>query len=69
LLTAWNPRKDDFSSFLTPAGILLEGTVKDLDRRMKVINCYGPYSDREAFWEAIKRDGILKEQNLILGVI
>jgi hypothetical protein len=69
VLTAWNPRKYDFSAFLTFAGILLEGAVKYLDRRMKVINCYGPYLDREALWEALKRYGILKEQNLILGVI
>jgi len=28
LLSAWNPMKDDFAAFLTPAGILLEGKVK-----------------------------------------
>jgi len=67
LLSAWNPRKDDFSAFPTPTDILLEGTVKDMDKRMKVINCYGLYSDREVFWEAITRYNIFKEQNLILG--
>jgi hypothetical protein len=67
MLTTWNPRKVEFSAFLTPAGILLEGFVKDLDRRMKLINCYGPYSDREVFWKAIKRDGILNKHNLVLG--
>jgi hypothetical protein len=60
LLTTWNPRKDDLNSFLTSAGILMEGYVKELDRRMKLINCYGSYSDREAYWEVIKKDGILK---------
>jgi hypothetical protein len=60
-------KKDEFSTFLTPAGILLDGLVKDLNKRLKVINCYGPYSDREEFWEDIKRDGVLKEHNLILG--
>jgi endonuclease/exonuclease/phosphatase family metal-dependent hydrolase len=67
MLSAWNPRKADFSAYLIPAGILLEGRVKDLDRNLKVINCYGPYSDREVFWEAIKNEGIFKDQNLILG--
>jgi exonuclease III len=38
LLTAWNPRKDDFYAFLTPAGILLDGVVKDLNKRLKLIN-------------------------------
>jgi hypothetical protein len=67
LLTAWHPRKDDCYNFLTPAGILLDGVVKDLNKRLKVLNCYGPYAEREVFWENIKRDGLLKEQNLILG--
>jgi endonuclease/exonuclease/phosphatase family metal-dependent hydrolase len=67
LLTAWNPVKDDCNAFLTPAGILLEGVVKDINKSLKVINCYGPYAEREVFWENIKRVGILKEQNLILG--
>jgi hypothetical protein len=53
--------------FFTPAGILLEGVVKDLNLNLKLINCYGPYSDREVFWEGIKREGILNEDNLILG--
>jgi exonuclease III len=67
LLSAWNPRRDDFSSFLTPAGILLDGLVKDLNKRMKLINCYDPYGNKQEFWDKIKRDGILKEHNLILG--
>jgi endonuclease/exonuclease/phosphatase family metal-dependent hydrolase len=67
LLTPWDPRKDDFFAYLTIAGILLDGVVKDLNKRLKLINYYGPYSDREVFWEAIKRDGLLKEQNVIMG--
>ena len=67
MLSAWNPKKDVFSSFLTPTRIMLDGFFKDLDRSMKLIHCYGLYSDREVFWEAIKREGIFNEQNLILG--
>jgi hypothetical protein len=67
LLSAWNPRRDDFSTFLTPAGILLDGLVKDLNKRLKLVNCYGPYGDRQEFWDKIKRDGLLKDHNLILG--
>jgi exonuclease III len=62
MLSTWNPRKDDFYAYLIPAGILVEGHVKDLDRDLKVINCYGTYSDREVFWEEIKNEGILKEK-------
>jgi len=46
---------------------MLEVYVKELDRCMKLINFYGSYSNREAYWEAIKNDGILKEPNLVLG--
>jgi hypothetical protein len=67
IFSAWNPRKADFSAYLIPVGIMLDGHVKDLDRSMKLIKCYGSYSDREVFWEAIKREGLFKEQNLILG--
>jgi hypothetical protein len=66
LLIAWNPRKYDFSTFLTPAGILLDGLVKDLNKRLKLINCYGPCYDRDDFWEVMKRDGLLNEHNIIL---
>jgi hypothetical protein len=62
MLSAWDPKKDDFCAYLTPAGILLEGFVLDLNKRLKLINCYGPYADREVFWENIKRDGLLKEK-------
>jgi hypothetical protein len=46
---------------------MLDGVVKDLNKWLKVLNCYGPCAEREVFWENIKRDGLLKEQNLILG--
>jgi hypothetical protein len=67
LLSIWNLRRDDFSSFLTPARILLDSLVKDLNIRLNLVNCYGPYGDRQVFWDRIKRDGMLKYQNLILG--
>jgi hypothetical protein len=66
-LTAWNPRKADFVVFLTPAGILLEGVVKDINLKLKLINCYGSYADRVVFWEDLKRVGIFDVENLIMG--
>jgi hypothetical protein len=67
LLSAWNPKKSNFNAFLTPAGILLEGFVKKINKNLKLLNCYGMYVDRQSFWNTIKKDGILKESNLILG--
>jgi len=67
LLSAWNPRKDYFVVFLTSAGILLEGVIKDTSLKVKMINCYGLYADIVVFWEDIKRLGIFYEENLIMG--
>jgi hypothetical protein len=67
LLLAWNPNKANFDDFFTPAGILLEGFVKDVNRSLKMVNCYGPYSNRQVFSDDLKNDGILNEQGLILG--
>jgi hypothetical protein len=46
MLSTWNPMKDDFNSFLTPTGILLDGLVKDINKRLKLVNSYGPYGNR-----------------------
>jgi hypothetical protein len=67
LLSAWNSRRDEFNAFFTPAGILLEGLVKDLNKSLKLINCYDPYGNRQEFWDKVKLDGLLKEHNLIMG--
>jgi hypothetical protein len=66
-LSVWNPKKSDFNAYLTSVGIMLEGTVKYLDKNLKLINFYGPYLDMEVYWETIKREGLLKEHSLILG--
>jgi hypothetical protein len=67
LLSAWNPKKTNFDAFMTPAGILLDGFVKQLNKKLKLVNCYGPYANRQMFWDNLKVDGILKESDLILG--
>jgi hypothetical protein len=67
VLSSWNPKKSNFTSFFTPAGILLEGFVKKINKNLKLVNCYGSYADRQSFWNNIKEDGLLKESNLIIG--
>ena len=32
-----------------------------------VINCYGPYRNRDLFWDKVLRGGLLSAPNLILG--
>jgi hypothetical protein len=58
-LTAWNHCKADFFSFLTPIGIILEGFIKDINLKLKMINCYGSYVDRVVFGKNYKGLGSL----------
>jgi exonuclease III len=51
------PKKANFNAFFTPAGILLEGFVKQINKNLKLVNCYGSYADRQSFWNIIKRMG------------
>jgi hypothetical protein len=69
LLSSWKSRVADISTFLTPVGILLEGSVKDVTviNGLKLFNCCGPYTDREAFGGTLKNEGLFNEPNLILG--
>jgi hypothetical protein len=52
---------------LTPTGILLDGFVMDLNKTLKLVNCYGPYGDIQLFWDFVKMDGLLKDHDLLLG--
>jgi len=67
LLSSWNHNKANFDAFLTPAVILFEGFVKDVNNNMKLVNCYGPCHNRQLFQEILIDDGILKDPDLILG--
>jgi hypothetical protein len=67
LLSAWNPQKFNFTTFMTPARILLDGFVKQINKKLKLVNCYRPYGDRQLFWNNAQGDDILKESDLILG--
>ena len=32
-----------------------------------LINCYGPYRNKELYWDKVLRGGLLSAPNLILG--
>ena len=38
-----------------------------MDIPLDVLNYYGPYKNREKFWELVQRSGFLSSPNLILG--
>ena len=53
LLTGWNPKVLKVRDFLTFASILVEASYRGFVVSLSCLNCYGPYHDREVFWEAI----------------
>lgn len=67
LLTSWNPDVADFQAFGISVGIFIEGKLLFSSTSFKLLNCYAPYSNHEAFWQKLFDSGILHEDNLILG--
>ena len=49
LQSAWNTKKTNFNAFFTLARILLEGFVKRFNKKLKLINCYGSYANKQSF--------------------
>ena len=45
----------------------MEGHFKGFDGVLKLLNVYGPYKDRQSFWDHIYKLGLLNLENLILG--
>jgi hypothetical protein len=67
LLSGWNPASAELCAFGTNAGILLEGRFKDSVDRVKLLNYYAPYKERECFWKPLMECGLLGEDGLIIG--
>ena len=67
LLCIWNPDSCNFAPFLSVSGILLIGKVKGLDDTIKIYNLYGPYRDREAYWQQLMDEDLIKGSLTILG--
>ena len=67
LLIAWNPLLVRCLDFETIAGILVKERFHGLSNPLAILNCYGPYRNRELFWEKSLRGGLLNTPNLILG--
>ena len=53
--------------FETVVGILVKASFWGVASPISVLNCYGPYRNREIFWDNILSGGLLSIPNLILG--
>ena len=49
ILTAWNPRKVRCRAYATFVGILVKAKFCGMAAILDIINCYGPYKDRDNF--------------------
>ena len=67
LLTAWNPHRVRCRAFETIAGILVKAKFRGMNDPLVILNCYGPYRNRDILWEKVHRGGVLSTPNLILG--
>ena len=67
LLKAWNPFLVRCHAFETAAGILLKSNFRGMTSPLTILNCYGPYWNREFFWDRLLIGGLLTTPNLILG--
>jgi hypothetical protein len=63
-LSGWNPAIAELTSFDTLTGILLEGRTKVSTFKVKLLNCYAPYKDKELFWLPLLNSGLLHEPGL-----
>ncbi len=67
LVIGWNDSFTLVSSSFLNSGILVELRAKDLQKDLKFLNIYEPYSDRRAYWDQLRDSGTLDGTNLILG--
>ena len=50
MLSAYNSRRGRFTPFHTSTCILLSRNFMGFDLELNLLNWYGPYADRESFW-------------------
>ena len=46
-------------------GILVHAFFRDSSSPLSILNCYGPYKNREPFWQKVTDGGLLLLPNLV----
>ena len=67
ILSGWNPKLLKCKSFHIAAGILLKASIRGSSFKLSILNCYGPYLNRDSFWSVVAIGGLLSLPNLILA--
>ena len=66
-MTGWNPHSVHYKAFETAARILVNARFRGSPTTFSILNYYGPYSNREAFWSMARAGGLLSLPSLILA--
>ena len=67
ILSGWNPKILRCKAYQTFAGVLLKASFRGSSFSLSILNCYGPYLNRDTFWNAVASGGLLSLPNLILA--
>ena len=49
VLSGWNPKLFKCKAYQTAAGILLKASLRGSSFKLSILNCYGPYLNRDSF--------------------
>ena len=63
----WDPSVANFSSFMIGAGLMIEGYFLGYSHSLRIVNIYGPYNQKQDFWDRVKASGILNYHKIIMG--
>jgi hypothetical protein len=66
LLTAWSPHLKTSFTLSLPLGIVVQVFDSKLNYSFKLLNVYGPYSNRSLFWDVVNELGQLNSEDIIL---
>jgi hypothetical protein len=66
LLASWDPNFFVLDPYLSSGGIFLSGTSLMDNRKITLLNVYGPCQDRKAFWDSVDGSGLLAHKDLII---
>ena len=63
----WNTNFSSFKPYETLGGILLEVCFRILGQSFSILTYYGPYKERESFWNWLESSCLLGINDLILA--
>jgi hypothetical protein len=66
LVTSWSNSFDLISSSTMSLGILIKLVTKELGFDLKLLNVYGPYSDRRTYWDNLVESRVFRGNNVIV---